>query len=118
MESGQSADLVVARIMSEFDLAECLQERRHIHAEAAAIALAQAVPPADRVIGRAAPCLDGAFLGRLLFVRGAQVDPVTLLDKPGVKIVQASAADTSIGWIRPDRTVWEVLPSHPPTWCR
>jgi hypothetical protein len=29
-KSGQSADLVVARIMSELDLAECLQERRHI----------------------------------------------------------------------------------------
>ena len=42
------------------------------------------------LICRAAPCLGGAFLGRLLFVCRAQVDPVTLLDKPGVKIVEAS----------------------------
>jgi hypothetical protein len=96
-KSGQSADLVVARIMSELDLAECLHERRHIHAEAAAIALAEAVPPADRVICRAAPCLGGAFLGRLLFVCRAQVDLVTLLHKPGVKIVEASQLIPQLG---------------------
>jgi hypothetical protein len=61
------------------------------------IALAQAVPPADWVICRAAPCLDGAFLGRLLFVCRAQVDPVTLLHKPGVKIVEASQLIPQLG---------------------
>jgi hypothetical protein len=33
----------------ELDEAEVLEQRRHIHGEAAAIALAEPVPPADRI---------------------------------------------------------------------
>ena len=50
-DSGQSADPVVPSIVGELDLAEGLQERRHVHAEPAAVALAEAVPPANWVIG-------------------------------------------------------------------
>src|SRR5687768_13709788 len=65
LDSDDGADLVVAWIVGELDFAESLQERRHVHPEATAIALAEAVPAADRVVLGAAPRLDGAVLGGL-----------------------------------------------------
>jgi len=41
---------VVARVVRELGEAERLQQRRQVHAEAAAVALAEAVPAADRVV--------------------------------------------------------------------
>src|SRR5687767_1976860 len=90
LDSDDGADLVVAWIVGELDFAESLQERRHVHPEATAIALAEAVPAADRVVLGAAPRLDGAVLGGLLLIGGAEVDPVALLDEPRVKLVDTS----------------------------
>ena len=64
-----------------------LQQRREVHAEPAAVALAQAVPAADRVVRRASPRLDGSRRGRLLLVGGAERHPVALLGQPGVQVV-------------------------------
>jgi hypothetical protein len=61
----EGADIVIARLVGELDLAQGLQEWWHVHAEAAAIALAEAVPSADRIAFGAAPRLDGALLGEL-----------------------------------------------------
>ena len=47
--SDDGADLVVACLVGELDFAESLQERRHIHPETTAIALAEAVPAAEVV---------------------------------------------------------------------
>jgi hypothetical protein len=66
--------------VGELDPTQGLEQGRDIHAEAAAVALAQPVPAVDRVVGRAAEGLDGAGLGRLQLVGGAEVDPVALLD--------------------------------------
>ena len=44
LDSDDGADLVVACLVGELDFAESLQERRHIHPETTAIALAEAVP--------------------------------------------------------------------------
>jgi hypothetical protein len=73
----------------ELHLAESFQERWHVHAETAAITLRQAVPSAHRIVLGAAPGLDGALLARFLFVGGAELDPVTLFDEPGVQIIDA-----------------------------
>ena len=104
--------------MGELYLAESLQERRHVHPETAAIALTEAVPPADGIVFGAAPRLDGALLGRLLLVGGAELDPVALFDEPRMQVVEASAADTSVESIRPGRTAWAGQRSRPPTLCR
>ena len=47
--SDDGADLVVACLVGELDFAESLQERRHVHPETTAIALAEAVPAAEVV---------------------------------------------------------------------
>ena len=85
-----ATDLIVARLVSELSLAESFQQWRQVHAEAAAIALPKPVPAADRVVFGAAPRLDGAFLRGLLLIRGAEVDPVTLLEEPRVQILDTS----------------------------
>ena len=102
--SGDGADLVVARLVGEFNFAESLRERRHVHAEPTAIALADAVPPADWIAFRPAPGLDSPFLGGLLLVGGAEFDLVALLDEPGVEILKASELIPQLSGIQPDRT--------------
>jgi hypothetical protein len=79
--SDDGVNLVVACLMGELDLAKSLQEPRHVHPETTAIALAEAVPTADRVVLGATLALDGAFLGGLLLIGGAEVDPVALLGR-------------------------------------
>ena len=49
--SSESAGPVVAGVVLELDVAEVLQQRGQVHAEPAAVALALAVPAADRVVG-------------------------------------------------------------------
>ena len=80
----------MARLESELGPAECLQDRRQIHSETTAVALAEAVPAADRVVLGATPRLDGAIFGGLLLIGGTQVDPVALLDELRVKAVDTS----------------------------
>jgi hypothetical protein len=95
--SDDGADLVVACLVAELDFAERFQERRHIHPETTAIALAEAVPAADRVLLGATPGLNGALLGGLLLIGGAEVDPIALFRKPGVKVVDASELIPQLG---------------------
>ena len=101
--AGDRHDVVFARAEHEggqLDLAQGLQEWWHVHAEAAAIALAEAVPSADRIAFGAAPRLDGALLGELLLIGRAELDPVALFDEPRVQVVNASQLIPQLG--RPD----------------
>ena len=66
--SGQRAHPVAARVVGELDAAERLEQGWEVHPEAPAVAVAQPVEPAHRVVGRAAPRLDGALLRLLLLV--------------------------------------------------
>jgi hypothetical protein len=83
--------------VGELSLAEGLRQRRQVHPETPAIALPEAVPAADRIVFRAAPRLDGAIFRRLLLIRGAEVDPVTLLDEPRVQILDTSELIPQLG---------------------
>ena len=65
LDSDDGADLVVACLMGELDFAERFQERRQVHPETTAIAPAEAISSADRVVLGATPSFDGAFLGGL-----------------------------------------------------
>ena len=96
-ELGDGADLVVALLVGQLGLAQSFQQWRHVHAETAAVALPEAVPAANRIVFRAAPRLNGALLGGLLFIGGAEVDPVALFDKPGVQVVDASELIPQLG---------------------
>jgi two-component system, OmpR family, sensor kinase len=78
---------VAAGVMGEFGEAERLQQRGHVHAEPAAVALAQPVPAADRIVGGPAPRLDRALGGRLVLVGRAERNPVALLGQPFVQVV-------------------------------
>src|SRR5215213_11732585 len=49
---------VVLGVVRQLGHAECLHQRRDVHPEPAAVALAHAVPPADWVALRPAPGLD------------------------------------------------------------
>src|SRR6187402_610281 len=81
---------VVAWLVAQFGEAEGLQQRRQVHAEAAAISLARAVPASDRVGLRATPCLDRARCRILLLVGGSERHPVAPRGEPGVQIVDRS----------------------------
>jgi hypothetical protein len=83
-ELGDGADLVVAWLVSQFGLAQRFQQRRQVHAETAAVTLTQAVPAANGIVLRASPRLNGALLSGLLFIGGAEVDPLALFGKPTV----------------------------------
>jgi hypothetical protein len=76
--------------MGELDFAERFQERRQVHPETTAIAPAEAIPSADRVVLGATPSFDGAFLGGLLLIGGTEADPVALLHEPRIKVVDTS----------------------------
>jgi hypothetical protein len=77
--------------------AERLQHRRHVVAEATAKALLQPVPPADRVLGRAAPCLDGALCRGLLLVGVAERHPVAVLGEHRVEVLDAAQVVAQLG---------------------
>ena len=79
---------------------ERLEQRRQVHAEAAAVALAQAVPAADRVVRGPAPGLDRAVGGRLLLVGRAERHPVARAAQPGVQVLDG-AAGGSVSVVEP-----------------
>ena len=81
---------VVARVVFQLRKVQGFHERWDVHGEAATQSLLQPVPAADRVGGRASPCLDGAVFGRLLFVGRPELDPVPLLLQEPAKILEAS----------------------------
>jgi uncharacterized membrane protein YoaK (UPF0700 family) len=84
--------LVVARLVGQLDQTERLQQRRHIHAEPAAVTLAQSIPTADRVGLRTSPRLDGPLGGRLVLIGCAKSNPVALSNQPGMEILDAPRA--------------------------
>src|SRR5689334_20617167 len=79
--------LVIAGVVGELGQAKRLQQRGQVHAEPAAVAVAQPVPAAGRVARGPAERLDGALGGRLLLVRGAQRHPAVLGLQPGVQVL-------------------------------
>ena len=95
------AHAVVARVVLDLGQAERFEQRRHVHAEAAAVALAQPVPAADRVVGGAAPGLDGAVGGRLLLVGGAERHPVAVRLRASRAGPRCSAAGSAARSCRP-----------------
>src|SRR4029078_1701437 len=87
---GRSSDrplLVVLRVVGQLDEPEGLEQWRDVHAEPAAVALAQAITAADRIFLGPAPALDRAVLRGLLLVRRAEVHPVALGLEPGGQVV-------------------------------
>jgi hypothetical protein len=70
----------------ELDEAEMLEEGRHVHHEATAIALAP-VPPADRVRVGAGPGFEGAVLGALVLVGADELHPVAVALEHGEDVV-------------------------------
>ena len=75
----------------------CSSSGRHVHGEPAAVALAQAVPAADRVVLRAGPRLDGAVLGRLVLVGAAERHPVAVGREHGGHVVDAAGEVAELG---------------------
>jgi hypothetical protein len=75
--------------MGELGQAEFLLQGREVHAEPAAVAVAESVPAADRIIQRSPPCLNSA-LGRWFVLIGrAEGNPAVLPAKPRVQILVA-----------------------------
>ena len=77
--------------------AERFEERWEVHAEASAVALALAVPAADRVVLGATPGFDGAVGSCLLLVRGTERDPILLRLEPGVQVVDRTRQVGQLG---------------------
>ena len=76
--------------MLQLGQAERFHQRRHVDAEAPAQALLQAVPAADGIGRRARPGLDRAFLGWLLLVGAAELDPAAGCLQHGREVVEAT----------------------------
>src|SRR3954453_23910277 len=95
------AHAVRARLRLDLGQAELGHERRHVHPEAAAQALLQAVPAADRVVRRACPRLDRALGGRLLLVAGPERHPVAVRFQHLVEILDAAQVVAKLGLADP-----------------
>jgi hypothetical protein len=65
LDSDDGADLVVACLMGELDFAERFQERPQVHPKTTAIAPAEAIPSANRVVLGVTTSFNGAYLGGL-----------------------------------------------------
>src|SRR4051794_14807114 len=83
---------VVALLVGQLGQAQLLEQRREVHAEPAAVALAQPVPATDRVLLGAAERLDRPGSGVLLLVGGAEVDPVAPVEQPAVQVLDRLAS--------------------------
>ena len=83
----QGAHPVVARFVFHFGQPEALHQRWDVHPDPAAQALLQAVPPTERVVGRAGPGLHRARPRRLLLVGGAEFHPPAVLAQQRQQVV-------------------------------
>src|SRR3984893_1617028 len=81
---------VVLWVVLDLGFAQSLHQGRDVHAEAAAQALLQPVPTANRVLRRTAPRFNRAFGRRLLLVRASQRHPVAVLLEHCMQIVEAA----------------------------
>src|SRR5690348_6993377 len=73
------AHAVVLGVVLDLGQPQRFEYRRHVHAEASAQPLLQAVEPLDGIVGRAAPGLHRAFCRGLLLVGAAERHPVAVL---------------------------------------
>src|SRR5262249_43742528 len=73
----------------ELHLAERLEHRRHVHAEAPAQPLLESIPALDGVLRGPPPRLDGAVGRGLLLVGGAERHPVAVLLEHRAEVVDA-----------------------------
>ena len=81
--------------------AERLQHRRHVHAEAAAQALLEAVPAAHRIVGERAHASTVPVGGRLLLVGAAERHPVAVRLQHRVQVVDAAQVVAQLGLADP-----------------
>src|SRR5262249_5318424 len=91
------AHLVVSGVVGELGQAERLKQRRQVHAEPAAVAVAQPVPAPDRIARGPSERLDGAAGGGLLLVRGSQRHPAVLGLQPGVQVLDGPQPVAQLG---------------------
>src|ERR1700689_1388189 len=85
--SADRSYLVVAGVVGEFGQPELFQQWREVHAEPAAVAVAQSVPAADRIVRRPPPGLDRALGRRFLLIGRAEGYPAVLPGQPRVQIL-------------------------------
>ena len=97
------AHRVVAGVVRELGQAERLEQRRQVHAEPAAVALAQPVPAADRVVLGAAPRLDRAVLWRASARRRRRAAPSHPGAQPGVQVLDRAPLVVAASSTRPGR---------------
>jgi len=90
----------VTWVVFQLDQAEVLEQRRHVHREATPVALPKSVPATCRVFGRSCPVFEGAILGRLVLVGGAELHLVATnaqhlghVDNTAGQVAQPSRAD-------------------------
>ena len=99
----ERAHPVVARVVLDLGQPERLQQRRHVHAEAAAQALLEAVPAADRVVLRARPrprrCRRPPASAR----RRCPAASSRPAASAGVEVLDGSAGGSAAGSCRPGR---------------
>src|SRR5437899_4693756 len=88
---------VVLREVLDLGEPQRLHYRRHVHPEAAAQALLEPVPAADRILRRAGPGFDRPLGGRLLFIGAAKRHPVTVLLQHPEQVVQAAQLVADLG---------------------
>src|SRR5258708_11546959 len=93
---------VIARVVLDLGQAEHFQDRRHVVAEPAAEPFLQAVPAANRVVGRPAPGLDGAVGCLLLLVGVAQRHPVAALLQHRLQVLDAAKLVAQLRGANPD----------------
>src|SRR2546430_12332185 len=70
---------VVLRLRRDLGEAERFEQRRHVHAEAAAQPLLQPIPAFDRILRRPPPRLDRSLRSWLLLVGAAKRHPISVL---------------------------------------
>src|SRR5437879_4103754 len=93
----KSAHPVVLRVVLHLGQPKRFEQRRHVHAKAAAQPFLHPVPAADRILGRPAPRLDRAFGRRLLLIRAAERHPVAVLLQHRVQVIDRAQLVAELG---------------------
>ncbi len=86
----ESAHSIVLRIVLDLGQSHRFHHRWHVHAEAAAKTLLQAIPATHWILRRASPGFNCTFGRSLLLVRAAQQHPISVLLERSVKIIDAA----------------------------
>src|SRR5262245_1027463 len=74
-----------------------LEQRRHVHGETPAIALAEPIPPTDRIRLGSSPGFEGAVLGRLVLVGAPEFHPVAARLEHDGDVLEASREVAELG---------------------